>query len=339
MTPFIRYLLRRLALTMITLLGVVVVVFFLMRVLPGNPAALRAGTLASDELIAQYEDDMGLNDPIYVQFGDYFTNLLQGDLGQSWRTDEAVTQELWDRLPATFELAFSAFVMAMFIGITLGVLAAVYVNTLLDQLIRIFATLGASIALFWLALIAIHLLYYTWDIAPPPLDRLTIGVEEPPEVTGLYTVDSALAGEWDTFRNALDHLWLPSLTLAFVVSAPITKIVRAAMLDVLSTDYIRTARAVGVPNYRVILSDALRNAFLPVLTTAGIVFGYLVAGNVIIERVFSWSGVGQYAWRALDRGDLNAAQGFVLMIALVYIVLNLLIDLAYGLIDPRIRLG
>jgi peptide/nickel transport system permease protein len=181
--------------------------------------------------------------------------------------------------------------------------------------------------------------YYKWHLAPPPLDRLTIGLKPPPRVTGLFTVDSLLAGDGETLKDAVDHLWLPALTLAFVVSAPLTKMMRAAMLDVLNTDFVRTARAVGVPMYRVVLVDALRNAFIPVLTTSGIVFGYLMAGNVIVERVFAWAGIGQYAWNALRINDFNAIQGFVLFIAVVYVLINLLIDLAYGIIDPRIRLG
>ena len=338
-SPFVRYLARRLALTVVTLAGVVVAVFFMTHILPGNPALLRAGPLLNDELVAKYEHEMGLDQPIYVQFGHYVTALAHGDLGNSWSTDQPVREELAKRLPATLELALTAFVLALLIGVPLGILAAVYFGTWLDQAIRVFATLGASLALFWLALVAIHLFYYELHLAPPPLDRLTIGVKAPPEVTGLYTVDSLLAGDGKVFRDAVSHLWLPAFTLAFVVSAPITKMMRAAMLDVLNTDYIRTARAVGIPLYRVVLVDGLRNAFIPVLTTSGIVFGYLMAGNVIVERVFAWAGIGQYAWNALKINDFNAVQGFVLFIAVVYVMINLLIDLAYGIIDPRIRLG
>jgi peptide/nickel transport system permease protein len=338
-SPLTRYVIRRLALAAITLIGVVVAVFFLTNILPGNPAVLRAGPLASEELIRRYEVEMGLDRPRHEQFLDYAGLLLRGDLGDSWRTSEPVKEELGKRLPATLELALTAFVLAMLLGIPLGILAAVYAGTLLDHAIRVFATLGASLALFWLALVAIHIFYYNLNWAPPPLDRLTIGLDEPSHVTGLFTVDSLLAGDWDTFRDALDHLWLPALTLAFVVSAPVTKIMRAAMLDVLNKDFIRTARAVGVPPRQVVLVDALRNAFIPVLTTSGIVFGYLIAGNVIVERVFAWAGIGQYVWNALTINDFNAVRGFILLIAVVYVVINLLIDLAYGFIDPRIRLG
>ena len=338
-TPFARYLARRLALTVVTLVGVIVSVFFMTHILPGNPAVLRAGPLANEELIARYEKEMGLAQPLYTQFADYARALLHGDLGESWSTRQPVRQELAKRLPATLELALSAFVIALGIGMPLGILGAVYAGTVLDHAIRVFATLGASLALFWLALVSIHVFYYKLGWAPPPLDRLTIGIKAPPKVTGLYTVDSLLAGDWHTFKDALNHLWLPAFTLAFVVSAPITKMMRAAMLDVLDTDYIRTAHAVGINGRRVILVDAVRNAAIPVLTTSGIVFGYLMAGNVIVERVFAWAGIGQYAWNALKVNDFNAVQGFVLFIAVVYVLINLTIDLAYGIIDPRIRLG
>lgn len=330
---------RRLLLALLTLLGVVVVVFFMMQILPGNPAVLRAGPLANEELIAQYEDEMGLNRPVLVRFGDYFAGLLQGDLGESWQTGRPIRTELGERLPASIELALTAFVVALVVGVSTGILAAVNAGRWIDHAVRIFATFGASVALFWLALVGVHVFYYTLDWAPPPLDRLDIGIEEPPLVTGMFTIDSLLAGQFDTFGNALAHLMLPALTLAFVVSAPITKMMRAAMLDVLTTDFIRTAQAVGLPYWRVALVDALRNAFLPVLTTSGIVFGYLMAGNVIVERVFSWSGIGQYAWNALTVNDFNAVQGFVLLIGVIYVLLNLTIDLIYGVIDPRIRLG
>jgi peptide/nickel transport system permease protein len=339
-SPFARYLVRRLALTVVTLAGVVVVVFFMTHILPGNPAVLRAGPLLNQELIARYEKEMGLDQPLYKQFADYAgALLLHGDLGESWSTHQPVRQELAKRLPATLELALTAFVLALLIGVPLGILGAVYAGTLLDHAIRVFATFGASLALFWLALVSIHVFYYRLGWAPPPLDRLTIGVKAPPDVTGLYTIDSLLAGNWATFKDAVNHLWLPALTLAFVVSAPIIKMMRAAMLDVLDTDFIRTAYAVGIPARRVILVDAVRNAFIPVLTTSGIVFGYLMAGNVIVERVFSWAGIGQYAWNGLKINDFNAVQGFVLFIAVVYVLINFVIDLAYGFIDPRIRLG
>jgi len=237
------------------------------------------------------------------------------------------------------ELAATAFLIALVVGLSLGVLAAVFAGSWIDQGVRLYATLGAAQALFWLALLMVHVFYYTLGWAPAPLDRLTIGVPEPPQVTGLFTVDSLLAGQFGTFLDALDHLWLPAMVLAFVVSAPIVKMTRGSMLDALNSDYIRTAKAIGVPRRSVVLRDGLRNAFIPILTMIGIVFGYLIAGNVVVEKVFSWAGIGQYAWNALTINDFNAVQGFVILIAVIYVGINLVIDLAYGFIDPRIRLG
>jgi peptide/nickel transport system permease protein len=339
MSSFLRYILRRFGLAIITLIGVAIAVFILTRVLPGDPAALRAGPYANKDVIADLRADMGLDKPIYTQFASYAGLLLQADLGTSWRTQQPVRAELEHRLPATIELAVTAFVMAFILGLTLGVLAAVFAGKWVDLLVRGFATLGASLALFWLGLIGIYVFYYTLGWAPPPLGRLAVGVEAPARVTGLYTIDSLLIGDMITFQDAVSHLWLPASILAFIVSAPIIKITRGVMLDTLSSDFVRTARAIGLPAWRVILVDALRNAFIPVLTTLGAVFGFLMAGNVIIEKVFSWPGIGYYAWEALVLNDFNAVQGFVLLIATTYVFLNLFIDLAYGFVSPRIRLG
>jgi peptide/nickel transport system permease protein len=229
--------------------------------------------------------------------------------------------------------------IALVVGIGLGIAAATWPGGLLDQAVRIFATLGASQALFWLALVNVHVFYYILRIAPAPMDRLAIGLQPPPFVSGLLVFDSLLAGNTKVFVDAVRHLALPAITLAFVVSAPIVKMTRAAMMDTLHSEFIRTARAIGVPAREVILRDGLRNAFIPILTMLGIVFGYLIAGNVVVEKVFSWSGIGQYAWNALVTADYDAMQGFVLLIAVVYVTLNLLIDLAYGFVNPKIRLG
>lgn len=338
MPPILRYILGRLGLTIIALFGVIVIVFCLTRLLPSNPAALRAGPLADEALIKQYEKEMGLDQPLVVQFADYFSQLLHGDLGDSWRTGQPVTGELAIRIPASIELALTAFIIALVAGLTLGILAAIYSGSWIDQVVRVFAILGASLALFWLALVGVYVFYYLLDWAAAPVGRLTIGMDEPPLVTGLYLVDSLLAGDIETFRDAVNHIWLPASTLAFIVSAPIIKIGRAVMLDVLNADYIRTAKAIGVPAREIIFVDAMRNAFIPILTMLGIVFGYLMAGNLIVEQVFAWSGIGLYAWKALITNDFNAVQGFVLLIAIVYVIINFTIDVAYAVINPRIRL-
>lgn len=334
-----RYLLRRLALAFLTLCGVVVVVFLITRILPGNPAAVRLGPYAKPELLAALEKEMGLDKPIYLQFTSYVANLAKGDLGKSWRTGQPVTRDLAQRLPATLELALAAILLALFLGFTLGVASAIFQHTWFDQLVRVIVILGASTALFWLALVFIYVFYYLLGWAAPPLDRLSVGVPSPPRVTGLFVLDSLLAGTFVSLKNALHHLALPSFTLAFVVSAPITKIVRASMLDQLHSDFIRTAKTIGVPMRKIIWWDALRNAMVPILTTIGIVFGYLMAGNVLVEMIFAWPGIGSYAWMALVNKDLEAIKGFVLLIAVMYVLLNLVVDILYSVIDPRIRLG
>lgn len=334
-----RYVARRLLLAVVTLFGVIVAVFILTRILPGNPAAVRLGPYAKPELLAALEHEMGLDQPLPVQFYNYLSDLARGDMGKSWRTGRPVGKDLTQRLPATLELALAATLIAIVVGLILGVLAAIKQNSLLDQVIRVVAILGASTALFWLALVFIYTFYYRLGWAAAPLDRIEVGLQPPTRITGLYVVDSLLTANWTTFRSSLGHVLSPAITLAFVVSAPVTKIVRAAMLDVLHSDFIRTARTVGVSYREIIFRDALRNAMIPILTTIGIVFGYLMAGNVLVEMIFAWPGIGSYAWMALVNKDIEAIQGFVLLIAAMYVLLNLAIDLLYSVIDPRIRLG
>jgi peptide/nickel transport system permease protein len=323
----------------VTLLGVVVAVFLLTFVLPGDLASLKLGPYATDEGLAAMRKELGTDQPVPLQFVNYVAKLLRGDMGKSWVTGQPVRKDLSQRLPATIELGLAALLLALIVGLILGILAAVRRDSPPDQFVRGYAILGASTASFWLGLVMIYIFYFRLDWAPAPLGRLDVGLEAPPSITKLYVLDSILAGEWTLLRNSLAHLALPALTLGFIVSAPITKIVRAAMLDVLHSDFIRTARAVGVPSRTVILRDGLRNAMIPILTTIGIVFGYLLAGNVLVERIFAWPGIGQYAWQSLTTNDFDALRGFILVVAIIYVLLNLVIDLLYSVIDPRIRLG
>ena len=334
-----RYVARRLLLGAVTLLGVVVAVFVLTSVLPGDLASLKLGPYATEEGLAAMRTELGTDRPVMVQFVDYVSGLLRGDMGRSWLTGQTVRQDMSQRLPATIELALAALVMALVVGHILGILAAVRRDSLIDQAVRGFAILGASTAIFWLALVFIYVFYYRLDWAPAPVGRLDVGSARPPPVTRLYVVDSLLAGDWELFTSSLAHLALPALALGFIVTAPITKMVRAAMLDVLHSDFIRTARAIGVPYRSIVMRDGLRNALIPILTTIGIVFGYLMAGNVLVERIFAWPGIGQYAWQSLISKDFEALRGFILVVAVIYVLINLTIDLLYSVIDPRIRLG
>lgn len=333
------YIMRRLGLAVITLFGVVVAVFLLTHVLPGNPAYVKAGPFASQEQIKRIEQEMGLDQPVPVQFWNYTTKLLQGDMGVSWGTSHPVREDLMQRLPATVELAFAAFLLATVVGLILGILAAVNKGTVIDQAVHLISVMGASVALFWLGLMFIFVFYYKLKLVPDPMGRLDALMQPPPGPTGLLLIDTLVHGDLDQFKSAFGHLVLPTVSLAVVLTPTVAKMARAAMLEVLQSEYIQTARAIGLSTARVIWRDALPNAMIPILTTMGIVMAYLLAGNVLVEMLFAWPGIGLYAWNALMSNDFDAIQGFVLLIAVIYVFINLVIDLVYSFIDPRIRLG
>jgi ABC-type dipeptide/oligopeptide/nickel transport system permease component len=334
-----RYLLKRVGLSLLTILGIVVVVFFVSRVLPGDAAALRAGPYADAERIEQVRTQLGFDRPLPEQFVDHTLSVARLDLGVSSRSNQPVRDELFARLPATLELGLYALFLACLVGIPLGVLAARRQGRPVDVVIRSIAVLGSSMALFWLGLLLLYFGFFRLGWFPGPVDRLPIGASPPRQLTGFFTLDALLAGDPRTALTALHHLALPVLTLAIVLTAPIIKMVRGAMCETLGADYTRTARAVGVPARRYIWTDGFRNALLPVVTAIGIVFGYLLGGNIIVEFIFSWPGVGRYAYQAIQSNDLQALQGFVILVGLLYVLLNLLIDLLYARIDPRVRLG
>lgn len=333
------YILRRLGLAVITLFGVVVAVFLLTRVLPGNPAYVKAGPYAKPEQIERITREMGLDKPIPVQFWNYFTDLLHGNMGMSWSTSHPVREDLFQRLPATAELATAAFVMASAIGLTLGILAAVKKGSVIDQIVHVLSVVGASVALFWLGLMLIYVFYYKLRWVPDPMGRLDALMQPPPGPTGLLMIDTLVHGDMKGFRSAVGHLILPTVSLAIVLTPTIAKMARASMLEVLQSDYVQTARAIGLSTTRLVWRDALPNAMIPILTTMGIVLAYLLAGNVLIESLFAWPGIGFYAWSALMSNDFDAIQGFVLLIGVLYVFINLVIDLLYSVIDPRIRLA
>ncbi|HEY7036517.1 MAG TPA: ABC transporter permease [Thermomicrobiales bacterium] len=334
-----RYLARRLALSVVTLLGVIVTVFVVTRVLPGDPVLVKAGAYATPEVRAAISKQLGLDKPFLVQLGDYVGNVVRGDLGESIRSGHPVRQDLSHRLPATIELALAALLFGGVLGIPLGIWAAVRRGSWLDGLIHQVAIVGAATPLFWFGLVLIYLFYHLWNIAPAPVGRLSTDVAPPQHLTGLYTIDALLTGNWTALRDALAHLVLPTLALGFVVMSPFIKMSRSAMLNVLGSDYVLAARSLGLSDREIVRQDALKNALVSLLTVAGIVLGYLLAGNVLVETIFSWPGIGYYAWNAITGSDYDAINGFVLVVAIIYVLLNLAIDIAYTLIDPRIRLG
>lgn len=337
-SPFGRYIVRRVALATLTIWMVSVAVFAITNILPGNPALVRLGQFASPEALRAEEIRMGLDRPLLERYVSFVSGALQGDLGTSFKTERPVATDLADRLPATLELALAGTLLATIIGIPLGFLAAVRRGSRIDHMARNLAAVSAAMPVFWLGLMLAFVFAYGLGWAPGPVGRLSLEATAPHRITGMYSVDSLLAGNLGLFVEALHYLALPAITLAAIEIAPILKISRSAMLGILDTEYVRASRALGFSGAQIFRQDALRNALIPVLTMMGIVLGYVVAGNVIVETIFSWPGVGSYAYKAVRSNDFNAIQGFILMIATIYVALNLFIDLLYGLIDPRIRL-
>ena len=334
----LRMVLKRMLIAVPSLIGVVIVTFLLTRALPGDPAAYFAGPAATREAIEQIRTQLGLDQPLVVQFGRYVQDLARGNLGQSLTTGQPVAAELRSRLPASAELTLLGLLLSMSIAVPLGILAATRPGSLVDHACRVVATAGVSLPVFFLGLILVYVFYYLLGWSPAPLGRLDIFFSPPPAVTGFYLIDSLIAGEFETFRAAAAQLILPALTLGIFALAPIARMTRASMLAVLASDFVRTARASGLTPYTVTVTYAFRNAMLPVVTTLGMVFSFLLGANVLVEKVFAWPGIGSYAVEALIASDFAPVQGFVLTMAVMYVLLNLLIDILYLLIDPRMRI-
>ena len=331
-------LLKRAATAIPTLIGVIIVTFLLTRVLPGDPAVYFAGPAATPQSIADIRKSLGLDQPLPEQFLHYVEDLVHGDFGNSLATGRPVMAEIVSRLPASAELTLFGLFIAIAIAIPLGILAAVKQGSSIDHACRVVTTAGVSLPVFFTGLLLVYLFYFRLGWAPAPLGRLDVFYDPPPQVTGFYLIDSLIAGEPEIFMASLKQLILPGLTLAIFSLAPIARMTRASMLAVLSSDFVRTARASGLSSYTVIVTYAFRNAMLPLITTLGMVFSFLLGANVLVEKVFAWPGIGSFAVEALIASDFAPVQGFVLTMAVMYVVLNLLIDILYGVVDPRVRL-
>jgi dipeptide transport system permease protein len=330
--------LKRLLMAVPSLVGVVIVTFLLTRALPGDPAAYFAGPAATKEAIEQIRVNLGLDKPLIGQFGRYVGDLTRGDLGNSLTTGQPVGKEIRERLPASAELTLLGLILSVSIAVPLGILAATRPGSLIDHACRVLATAGVSLPVFFTGLILVYVFYYLLGWAPAPLGRLDVFYSPPPQVTGFYLIDSAIAGDGELFVASLKQLILPAATLGIFSLAPIARMTRASMLAVLASDFVRTARASGLAPYTVIVTYAFRNAMIPVVTTLGMVFSFLLGANVLVEKVFAWPGIGSFAVEALIASDFAPVQGFVLTMAVMYVALNLLIDILYGLIDPRVRI-
>ena len=333
-----RFLIRRLAGLALVLVGVSLITFALTQVVPVDPALAALGQNAREEQITAFRRQYGLDQPPVQQYVAYVGRLLHGNLGTSIRTRRPVADDLRDYLPATLELALAAMGIGLVLGISLGIVAAVRRNSCLDALARIFALVGGSLPIFFLGLLMLALFYTKLRWLPGP-GRLDPYLTPPRRVTGMYTVDSLLAGDTQALRSSLRHLVLPAITLGYFSTAVLLRMTRSAMLEVLQQDYVRTAQAKGLRSSVVLLRHALKNAMIPVLTTVGVTFGSLLSGAVLTETIFAWPGLGRYATASAVSLDFPAVMGVTLVSAVVYPVVNLLVDIGYHALDPRIRLG
>ena len=333
-----KLILRRLLGALPNVAGVVVVTFLLTRALPGDPAAYFAGPAATPEAIEEIRRHLGLDKTLVHQFGLYLRDLARGDLGQSLSTGQPVLKEISSRLPASLELTLCGLLFAAALAIPLGVAAATHPGSWIDHVCRVAATAGVSLPTFFTGLLLAYVFYFLLGLAPSPLGRLDVIYSAPPAVTGFYLIDSLIARDLELFAASARQIALPAITLGLFVMAPLMRMTRASMLGVLSSDFVRTARASGLPRVKVLYGYAFRNALLPIVTTLGMVFSFLLGSNVLVEKVFAWPGIGSYVVEALIASDYAPVQGFVLTMALLYVALNLAIDLAYGVIDPRATL-
>lgn len=334
----IAYLIRRLTLTALAIFGVLVITFFLSHVIPGDPIAALLGPQAPEDVIEKLRRQWGLDRPIHEQFIRYVQQISKGDLGTSIATHRPVLRDLMDFFPATVELATSSIFVGIVLGMLVGILAAVAQGTWIDHVVRFISLIGLSMPVFWLGLLLLLLFYYWLGWLPGP-GQLDIYLSRPPRVTGLILIDSTIAGDWEAFRSALRHLILPAFVLGSHALVGIARITRASLLEVLRQEYIQTARAKGLPARSVIFKHALKNAFLPIITVIGLYYGSLLEGAVLTETVFAWPGLGRYATSAILSQDFPAIMGVTLLIALLFSLVNLAVDLTYAFLNPKIRYG
>ena len=329
---------KRLVYLVVMLFGVATLVFILTKMIPGDPtvANLSQRALYDPEIVAAYRAKYGLDQPLPVQYILYMKNLLQFDLGTSMRTNKPVLSELARCYPATIELALFAIVIAAILGVSFGIISAIRRNSILDQTVRAISVTGVSIPSFWFALLVLYFFYYKLKLLPGP-GRLSNAFTAPATVTGMYVIDSLLEGNIPKALDAVSHLILPGTVLAAFTMGLITRTARSNLLDVMSTDYIRTAKAKGLSRPGLIIRHALGNALIPVLTVIGLGLGNLLGGMVLVETIFNWPGVGQFAYESVLSVDFPSIIGVALLIALNYMVINTVVDILYGIIDPRVR--
>ena len=317
-----------------TLLGVVLIVFLVSHVVPSDPARVMAGENATPDQVAALRHQYGLDLPLPWQFARYVGDVATGNMGISLFTQRPVAEDLWARLPATLELALYAIVIAVLVGVPLGVVAALRRNSLLDHVVRVVTITGLAMAAFWLAIL-LQLLFSMWLGLTPVQGRIDGWGPDP--ITGFYTVDAVLRGDWETLGQSLRYLALPVLTLALPAMATIVRFTRAGVLNVMSSNFVFYQAAMGIPRRRVVWKYILRSALIGTLTQIGLIFGNLIAGAVVVETVFDWPGLGSFAVSSILQSDYNAIMSFTLFVGVVFILVNLLVDVAQAVLDPRGR--
>lgn len=334
----LRYIGRRLLLMVILLIGVSLLVFLISHLVPSSPVAANLSQTAMNDpaAVAAFEAKWGLDKPLYEQYFIYLKNLLHGDLGTSIRTGQPVLDDLKRYFPATLELSIFAMIIAIVLGILFGVISAVFRNKPADQILRGVSISGVSIPSFWFSLLVLYVFFYRLGWFPGP-GRISARTSVPQGGSGLYIWDALITGNWTVFGDALSHIILPAIVLGFFTMGLITRQTRSNLLEVMSQDYIRTARAKGLSERKVVWGHALGNALIPVITVAGMGFCNLLGGMVFVEKIFAWPGIGQYAYLSATTLDFPAICGVSLLIALTYVIVNLIIDILYGIIDPRVR--
>ncbi len=335
------YLLRRLAFAALVVAGVMVITFLISNVVPSDPARLYAGSKARPEQLAEVRKQLGLNDPLPKQFLRYVSNLARGNLGNSFKTKRAISDDLKTFLPATMELVVYAIVLALVLGIPVGVISASQRGKWLDNLSRVITIAGVSIPSFWLAIL-LQLFFFSylgWLPLSGRLSREILLTQPIQPITGFYSLDGILTQNWAAWRNALWHLILPVVVLATYPISLVARMTRAAMIEVLDEPYIRTARASGLPMHQVLFKRALKNALIPTLTVLGLTFAFSITGAVLVEIIFAWPGLGKYVTDAIIATDFPVIVSVTLIVTIVYVLINLVVDVLQALIDPRIELG
>jgi len=332
-----RFILHRLLSLIPTVLGISLLVFLMVQLVPGDPAEMMLGERASEQAIQDLRQQLGLDQPLYIQYGMFLSRLVRGDLGRALRTNEKITVEIAERFPATIELSLMAMLFAVTLGMLAGIISATRQYSLFDYASMILSLVGVSMPIFWLGLVL--MIIFSVNLGWLPLSgRMSYNIQLQ-SVTHFYLLDSVLAGDWKALRDVLWHLVLPAFTLSTIPMAIIARITRSSMLEVLRQDYIRTARAKGLSRFAVHYQHALKNALIPVITVIGLQFGILLGGAILTETIFAWQGIGLWLLNAVYARDFNAVQGGTMLVATTFVSINMIVDVLYAWVNPRIKVN